>query len=357
MLMSAAGVAAAGGSALYTYAPWLNYEEQADLARRPAKDAASPDMREVIRLATLAASGHNTQPWIFVTRPDAIEVHPDYTRRLPAVDPDDRELWISLGCALENLLIAAHGSGLATEITYPGPADFIRVQLTAERQKTSPLLAAIPLRQNTRSEYDGKAVDRTDLAKLRSLPLEPDVLLHFVLEPPGLNMLADFVRQGSLVQYADQAFMTELIQWLRFNRREALHSLDGLYSGCTGNPEVPRWLGQWVVSGSKPQPQADADIQKLRSSAGAIVIATAVENKTAWVRAGQVYERLALTMTTLGLKLAFLNQPIEASALRAQFEMAMGLGERRAQLLIRFGYAQRMPRSLRRPVLQVLRAS
>ena len=89
-------------------------------------------MRELVRYATLAANGHNTQPWKFAIRENAIEIHPDYTRRLPAVDPHDRELWISLGCALENLLQASRAIGYAPEVTYPDTADFIRVRLSAD---------------------------------------------------------------------------------------------------------------------------------------------------------------------------------------------------------------------------------
>jgi hypothetical protein len=63
---------------------------------------------------------------------------------------------------------------------------------------------------------------------------------------------------------------------------------------------------------------------------------------------------MALKLTSLNIKLAFLNQPIEVAHLRSQFQSAMGLGPSRPQLLVRFGYANPMPRSLRRPVEQVL---
>ena len=74
----------------------------------------------------------------------------------------------------------------------------------------------------------------------------------------------------------------------------------------------------------------------------------------AWVRTGQVYERMALTLTSLNIKSAFLNQPIEVAALRGQFQHAIGLGTTLPQLLVRFGYADALPRSVRRPVEQVI---
>ena len=72
------------------------------------------------------------------------------------------------------------------------------------------------------------------------------------------------------------------------------------------------------------------------------------------MRAGQVYERMALRMTTLNIKSAFLNQPIEAAGIRGQFQNAIGLGKALPHLLVRFGYADPMPRSLRRAVEQLL---
>ncbi len=355
-LLAAAGVTATGGYALYTYAPWLNYDQQANQVRRPFAQGATPSvqMRELVRYATLAASGHNTQPWQFAIKENAIEIHPDYTRHLPAVDPSDRELWISLGCALENLLVAARATGYAPEVTYPDAADFIHIRLSTNTPQGGALFDAIPLRQNTRSAYDGQRIKVADLDQVQALPLEPGVVLHFVTNSTNLQTVLEYVNQGNLSQYADKAFVAELIDWIRFTKKESLASLDGLYTRSSGNPEVPRWLGQMFVAGTKPQQQADADAKKLRSSPGAVVVASAADDKSAWVRTGQVYERMALKLTSLNIKSAFLNQPIEVAKVRTQFQSALGLGGALPQLLVRFGYADAMPRSLRRPVEQVL---
>jgi hypothetical protein len=186
------------------------------------------------------------------------------------------------------------------------------------------------------------------------LPLEPGVELRYLLDSPALETTLAYVNEGNLHQYADPAFVAELLVWLRFNKKAALASGDGLFTRCSGNPEVPRWLGRLFMANTQPQQQADADAEKLRSSAGAVVIAASADDKATWVRTGQVYERLALQLTALNIKSAFLNQPIEVAALRSQFQSALGLGSLLPQLLVRFGYAAPMPRSLRRPVEQVI---
>ncbi len=356
-LAAAAGVAAVGGYVLSEYTPWLDYEEQTSQVRTPFKEqeTMSTSMRELIRYATLAANGHNTQPWQFAIKEDAVEIHPDYARRLPAVDPQDRELWISLGCALENLLVAARAAGYAPEVTFPDATDFIHVRLTTDTPQNSPLFDAIPLRQNTRSAYDGQPIKTADLDQVQAVSVEPGVTLHFMTDAVGLETVLDYVNQGNLHQYADKAFIDELIEWLRFNKKEALAARDGLYTRCSGNPEVPRWLGRMFVARTKPQQQAEADAEKLRSSAGVVVVTSVTDDKTAWVRTGQVYERLALQMTALDIRSAFVNQPVEVADLRSQFQRAVGLNASLPQLLVRYGYADLMPRSLRRPVEQVLR--
>lgn len=136
-----AGVAVAGGYVLSEYTPWLNYDQQIENDRRSLITGTpeSSQMREIIHYATLAPNGHNTQPWKFAITQNAIEIYPDYTRRLPVVDPDNREMWISLGCALENLLLAAAASGYAANVIYPGSTDAITVNLTKDLPRLSPL--------------------------------------------------------------------------------------------------------------------------------------------------------------------------------------------------------------------------
>ena len=350
-MLAFGSVAAAGGYTLYQFAPWLSYESQAQQVWTASEN--DPKLG-LVHYATLAANGHNTQPWKFAIRGDVIEIHPDYSRELPNVDPQQREMWISLGCALENLLAAARAAGYSAEVAYPDSIDVIRVSLTSDLAQSDPLFDAIPRRQNTRSEYDGKPIPAADLDQILSLPSEPGVSLRFVTNSAEMEMLVDYVNQGNLSQYADPAFVDELIDWLRFNKKDALAAMDGLYSACSGNPEVPGWLGRLFVAGTRPQQQADLDARKLRSSSAAVVIASETEVKSAWVRTGQVYERLALKLTALGIKSAFLNQPIEVPQLRSQFQNAIRLGTSVPQLLMRIGYAEALPRSLRRPVEQVL---
>ena len=58
--------------------------------------------------------------------------------------------------------------------------------------------------------------------------------------------------------------------------------------------------------------------------------------------------------TALGLKHAFVNQPVEVSPLQPQLASLAGMPGRRPDIVMRFGYGPTLPFSPRRPVEAVL---
>ena len=355
--VAAVGLSAALGEALLTYPPWLDYgRQERQIWNTPfhtMRDAPA-QVREIVRYATLAPSGHNTQPWKFTVLGDTIRILPDLSRRLPAVDPHDRELWISLGCALENLILAANAAGYAAEVTAPNPgADYITVHLS-RHSLPSPLFAAIPHRQNNRRIYDGSAVALAEIKKMEAIQSDAGISTQIFTDTGHKEAIIEYIKSGDRVQFGDPAFVAELVSWVRFNQPEALRSRDGLYTRCTGNPDVPRWLGRRFLTASSAGAEADTSARKARSSSGLVVISAAQDDKAHWIETGRHYERLALTLTASGIQTAFLNQPAEVPPLRAQFQSYLHLGTALPQLVIRFGHALPMPHALRRPLDQVL---
>jgi hypothetical protein len=92
----------------------------------------------------------------------------------------------------------------------------------------------------------------------------------------------------------------------------------------------------------------------VRSSAGIAIFVADDANPAHWVEVGRSYERFALQSTALGIRNEFLNQPVDVSTLRPQFAAFLGIGNRRPDLVVRFGRGNKLPSSLRRPVQSVL---
>jgi hypothetical protein len=59
-----------------------------------------------------------------------------------------------------------------------------------------------------------------------------------------LSHIVDYVLQGNSAQMRDGAFMQELIGWIRFSEANALVTMDGLFSGSSGNRSLPSWIAR-----------------------------------------------------------------------------------------------------------------
>ena len=311
---------------------------------------------ELVRYATLAPSSHNTQCWKFHIEDHAISIFPDFSRRCPIVDPDDHHLFVSLGCATENLVQASLAKGLKGHALFDATNDG-RLQIDLEPIKPfeSTLFQAITARQSTRAEYDGKPISSQELKLLEQAGTGQNVQMIILTTHEAMESVLDYVVQGNTSQMNNPAFIKELKEWIRFNASEAVRTGDGLYTATLGNPSIPTWLGNiffdiFVTSTS----ENDKYAKQVRSSAGIAIFVSKASNKENWVEVGRCYERFALQATALGIKNAFLNQPVEVSAVRPQFAASLGIGSRRPDLVVRFGRGDKSPQSLRRPVNMTL---
>ena len=311
--------------------------------------------RELVRYATLAPSSHNTQCWKFGLQERAIAILPDLSRRCPAVDPDDHHLFVSLGCAAENLAQAALAHGLAADPRFDAGSDTLHIALAPTAAALSPLFQAIPRRQSTRAEYDGKPLDSGQLRLLEQAAAGGGVQLVLLTEKAALETALEFVVQGNTAQMNDPAFLEELKTWIRFSSSDAVRLGDGLYAASSGNPTLPSWLGPLIFGFAfRPKSENDKYARHVRSSAGIAVFVGPSNDKAGWIEVGRAYERFALQATALGVRTAHLNQPVEVASLRPTFANFIGVPDKRPDLVVRFGRGPTLPPSLRRPVQAVL---
>lgn len=318
--------------------------------------------RELISFAVRAPSGHNTQPWQFSVDRDIIRIYPDLSRHLSVVDPDNHALFISLGCALENLSIAAAHQGLSARTDYfppDEPKECLRVHLCGGAQENvEALFRAIPARQSNRGIYDGRAINESDLERLlEANPCESVMVRSFRVGHPDIEPIIGFVREGNIAQFNEPAFVRELVSWIRFSRREASEQRDGLTAQALGFPAIPRWLGYWIMTKRvKPESEAARQEKAIRSASALLLFIVRDHDKRHWVDLGRSFERVALVATSLGIAHAHVNMPCEVEPIRGRLaaHLALNSGEQ-PLLLIRLGYTRkRPPPSPRRPIDQVI---
>jgi len=336
-------------------APTTDYQSTARTLRHPLQDSAQPGalLQELVRCATLAPNGHNTQPWMFELSPGRVSIRPDFSRRTPVVDPDDHHIWASLGCATENMVIAGAALGKHAEVAFD--RNEIQVAFDEGPAAPSPLVDAIFKRQCTRAEYDGQPLASDVLEDLQRAADRSAVGLLLLTERAKIEGVIEYVTQANGAQMRDPAFVAELKQWIRFNDSQAVLTGDGLFARTLGNPTLPSWLGGPLFSlFFRESSENDRYAKQLRSSAAVAVFVGASSGPANWFEVGRAYEHFALAATTLGVRTAFVNQPIEVPTVRSPFAEWLGLGSQRPDLVVRLGRGPLLPYSVRRPVAAVI---
>lgn len=279
---------------------------------------------DLVRAAILAANPHNSQPWLFHVTQTQIELFADYRRNLGPVDPFLREMHIGLGCALENLLLAATANGYITQVSLlPDAADatlVARIGLTRGSVSVSDLYSFIPQRHTNRYPYDtGRPVTSATLDAFSALSDDPDVKIFWFA---NMDMRQ---RVGTLLVDAANAFVADKAQdgvdtgtWWRGIWQDIQLHRDGITLDAAGLPDLTRALGKMLPSVSVEQQdssflQNTANQVKTAGAFGFLTIRNGQDRKQQ-LSAGRLWARMQLWATKEGLAMQPLNQATERAA-------------------------------------------
>lgn len=183
-------------------------------------NAQHPDYLFMIEQAVKAPSGHNTQPWFFSVGEGSIRILPNFDRALPVVDPDNRELFISLGCAAENLCLAASEKAYATTV-HISQDGIISIDLTKDTAvDPDPLFSQIDIRQTNRSVYNGRIISADTIGLLKNVFDTSTVEAYFYENKSHeFDQIAGYIVRGNESQMQDRGFTDELKSWMRYNKK------------------------------------------------------------------------------------------------------------------------------------------
>lgn len=314
------------------------------------------DFIQIASYASKAPSGHNTQPWKFHITDSTITVLPNLDVALPVVDRNNRELFISLGCAVENLCIAASYFGYTTHIIECS-IEVIILELTKNALTIEDsLFHQIEKRQTNRNIYNGNKISDGILQQLQSIPKENGIQFYFTeINTPFANTITQYIMKGNEIQMADIAVKNELLSWMRFNKKQVEATHNGLSYLVFGNPPLPRILARPIVSlFLKPNAQNKSDRKKIDSSSHFVVCATQRDTIEEWINLGRTLQRFLLKVTEIGISYAFLNQPCEVAALAFDLREKLPVNKEHPTLIMRIGYAKQIPYSPRKKIETLL---
>jgi hypothetical protein len=310
-------------------------------------------LRLLVRYAILAPSTRNTQPWRFRVDRERVEIRPDLTRWHPVADPEGREMYLSLGCAIENLIVAAEQFGFRHTMVYQPewPHEEVAAVLAfrpggrGSPERAGLTLTTLLARRSAHGAFTERELSAADLHALRLRLADLDLDLSFATEPERRRPVQELHRLGHEIAVADPAYRRELADWVE--------------GGAFGTPWPWSKLGRAAIeSGRMARQLARLDAIAVGSAPLLLLISSRADDRHSQLRSGQLLERLWLAATARDLGFQPLSAALGTRSLRAQLSQVMGARLPCAQQLVRVGHPRHAPghRTPRRRLHEVIDA-
>jgi len=298
----------------------------------------------LLNFAVLAPSSHNSQPWRFEIQGNTIEIFLESSRRLPHSDKNDREAYISLGCAIENLLTAADYYGLSCAIQhFPDKQNeslAARIILVKNSKADAPsqnhLIFSIPKRVTNRNKYKDELPPEPFLQEIKRYS-DNDLQIYVVTDQKQKEQLANTALTASIMAMEDKSFRRELSQYVKPNTTS---SPIGMPCFGMGIPSLVSFIAPTMIkylNMNKFSHKKDETLLKKHTPVFVIITARA-DDKPSWLKTGELYEKIALLAIREGLSTAMWAAPIQIGEYYCEFQKILQT-DFRPQAFFRSGYA------------------
>lgn len=323
-----------------------------------------PELADILYYAALAPSGHNAQPWTvkIITRHHWI-VGTDSSRWLPAVDPENREMMISIGAFLENLATAANSQGYEAEIQILAQSTKDREIAAVKLHKTGhsdrSLVRQITLRRTLRSTLLTKELSNEDI-QLITQGYQDDAFYY----PRGSReskVLVEATNLANEIQAYRDSAQQELAGWIRWSNQDSQRYRNGLTPETMEIGGVSRWYVKnfYTDESVLKNEFREATIKKIKEQTAAgggwLVLTSKAATAAELIQTGRKLQRIWLRLRERNIALHPMTQTLEEAATAKELPPALGVtGD--IKLLLRVGYVSHYPRpvSLRMPLQRII---
>lgn len=325
----------------------------------PVNGAMEERLKFLLRYAILAPSGPNSQPWRFAINDGSVSVFADLSRALPFVDPSNRTLYMSVGCAIANLTVAGAHFGFDSSVSYfprGQESDLVaEVQLLPEAgrrpaDRQEDLFAQIQRRHTTKDRYENATIEPFILKEIEKSINLPGLYLSYLNDKDARDRMADLVSRAHQIQLSKKEFRHNLGKWLRNNWTA---EPDGMPLYTFGVPDAislgfPAAFKEFDLS----RAVIYRDVGLIQGCSTLAVLSSDQDDKLTWTACGFALENMLLRATSYDIRASFFSQPIGLADLREKLKAQINRGH--PQLLFSLGMAKPMRPSPRRPLEDVI---
>jgi hypothetical protein len=359
-------IAFAGATIVVAGGVYYLSTDKSNLVRTDIKDNSSgnislrDDERAILQLASLAPSGHNTQPWfVKYIEPYHWIIGNDKSKWLLGVDPTQREIILSIGAFLQNLEYAADKFGYSCQFTLLAitnqDENIVEVKLTSVINSIKYNIEKIKQRRTVRSNYLGDVLKKEDVDYLTTDELD---FIHYIpnssKEHQWLN--EQTIEANRIQAYRDDA-EKELADWIRFSSKDAKIHCDGLTLASMEIEGLKAWYlrnfyGKVDVMKNRFREKSiDSVKEQVSKSAGWLLITSKDNSVATLLETGKRLQRLLLKIREKNIAIHPMTQILEEQATKQALHSSIAINDN-VQFILRTGYVKNYPQpvSLRRPV-------
>ena len=224
----------AGGTTLAVGATSYLLSDKSNFVRADIKptngnnETLKPDEKELLFLASLAPSGHNTQPWfVQYLEPYHWMIGNDHRKWLPAVDPTQRETMLSIGAFIQNLDYAAGAFGYVCNwhllATTNQDEQVMEVKLIQEASKNAFDTTKIKNRRTIRAGFLSEVLQKDDRNDL--VNADPEFIHYLPVTSKESQWINEQTIEANRLQVDRDPAQQELADWIRFSSQDAKTSV------------------------------------------------------------------------------------------------------------------------------------
>lgn len=278
------------------YKPW-----EIKVTDFPVNAPLEKQIAFLVGFAVLAPSGHNAQPWRCQISSNVLKVFSVADRALKQSDPEERQLLLSFGCFLENLLIAGDYFGFKANVNYKfnptGPSEEIfEISFSQVQSQTATpehLIFQIPLRHSDRLKYQDKPADIESLNQLEKLAVG-DLKLNLISDREIKNKVAEIMSEAQVNSMEDGKFREELSHFVKSSFTKEKLGMPGFALGIPAPVSV--FIPKIIKKVNLSKLSLKQDLNLLKDFTPVIaVLSSRQDDKTTWVEAGKIFEKIWLT--------------------------------------------------------------
>ena len=338
------------GSGTMLFRSFIEFKTVERQAAALGVDGLDADHAAILYFASLAPSGHNTQPWtVRILNENHWVLGTAASRWLPGIDPDNREMLISLGAFLENLILAArqYGYTVKTQLIAENAQEQTIMDITFIKGFVSGAVdcSNIELRRTIRSSLLPKLLAPEDIELV--LAEHQETWFYFPQQSAEGQYLAVKTLEANKIQTYNEAAQMELAKWIRWSNRDIMKFRNGLTAETMEIEGLSRWYAKNFYSEKSVLTDdfRQATIEKIKEQTAAgsgWLLITSRTSVQELIDVGRKLERMWLTLREHKIAIHPMNQLIEEVPFRQAATKQFGRKDE-LQLLLRVGYVASYP--------------